>query len=260
MAKIVECGAMCAVPTGLDVVSADLQEDGFILEPGSLDRKCTVSRVAAHTLYEQNSPFYIYEPDGVADLTESEYEQITDRAVKVTKSKFTAAKTKTIKIEGSKLAGYRAICIAGSNEQLFIDNLEQIIADTKKHVASNLFGAATSDDYTLNIRVYGGNKDEVENIDIASAKVGLVIDVVGRTEEITKLVITTARGRVMHYDYPGRKSTAGNLAFPYSPSEHSLGPVYEWSAYHLIEVDEFSEVYQIEYRDIGDKADKGSKA
>lgn len=256
MAKIVECGAMCAVPSGVDVVSAELQEDGFVLEPGSLDRKCTIDRVAAHTLYEQSSPFYIVEPDGVADLTETEYEQVTDRSVKVTKSKFIPAKTKTVKIEGSKLAGYRAVCIAGSNEQLFIDSLGQIIADVKKYVTNNLLGAATTDDYTLNIRVYGGTKGEAENIDIASAKVGLIIDVVGKTEAITKLVISTARGRVMHYDYPGRKSTAGNLAFPYSPSEHSLGPVYEWSAYHLIEVDEFSEAYQIEYRDIGDKGSK----
>jgi hypothetical protein len=254
MAKIIECGAMCAIPSGLDVVSAELQEDGFVLEPGSLDRKCTVDRVAAHTLYEQSSPFYIVEPDGVADLTETEYEQVTDRAVKVTKSKFTPAATKTVKIEGSRLAGYRAVCIAGSNEQLFIDSLEEIIEAIKDHVASNLFGVCTIDDYTLNIRVYGGNKEESENIDIASAKVGLIIDVVGKTEAVSKLVITTARGGIMHYDYAGRKSTAGNLAFPYSPSEFNLGPVYEWSAYHLIEVDEFSEAYQIEYRDIGGKA------
>lgn len=258
MAKIVECGALCAIPAGLDVVSAELQEDGFVLEPGSLERKCTIDRVAAHTLYEQSSPYYIYEPDGVADLTESEYEQVDERSVKVTKSKFTHAETKTIKIEGSILAGYRSVCIAGSNEQLFIDSLEDIIATTKQYVADNLLGAATTDDYTLNIRVYGGNKEETENIAIASAKVGLVIDVVGKTEAIAKLVSSTARGQIMHFDYSGRKSTAGNLAFPYSPSEHNLGPVYEWSAYHLIEVDEFSECYQIEYRTIDGST--GSKA
>ena len=121
-----------------------------------------------------------------------------------------------------------------------------------------MLGVATTDDYTLNIRVYGGNKEETENIAIASAKVGLVIDAVGKTEAIAKLVSSTARGQIMHFDYSGRKSTAGNLAFPYSPSEHSLGPVYEWSAYHLIEVDEFSECYQIEYRDIDGKT--GSNA
>lgn len=251
MAKIIECGALCAIPAGPDTVSAELSEDAFILEPGSLDRKCTVDRVAAHTLYEQSSPFYIVEPDGVADLRESEYEQIDDRSVKVTKSKFSPAETKTIKIEGSKLAGYRSVCIAGSNEQLFIDSLEEIITNTRQHVADNLFGAASTDDYTLNIRVYGGNKDDAENIDMACAKVGIVIDVVGKTEAIAKLVSSTARGKIMHFDYSGRKSTAGNLAFPYSPSEHNLGPVYEWSAYHLIEVDEFSETYQIEYRHIG---------
>lgn len=258
MAKIIECGAMCAIPSGLDVVTAELHEDGFVLEPGNLDRRCTVDRVAAHTLYEQSSPYYIVEPEGVADLTESEFEQVSDRTVKVTKSKFTPAETKTVKIEGSKLAGYRAVCIAGSNEQLFIDSLEEIAANTKEHVANNLLGACTTDDYVLNLRVYGGTKEEAESIEMSSAKVGLIIDVVGKTEAITNLVITTARGRLMHYDYAGRKATAGNLAFPYSPSEHSLGPVYEWSAYHLIEVDEFSEAYQIEYRAI--TSTTGSKA
>ena len=58
----------------------------------------------------------------------------------------------------------------------------------------------------------------------------------------------------MHLDYSGRKSTAGNIAFPYSPSEHSLGPVYEFSAYHLIEVDDFSEVYKIDYKFVGGEA------
>ncbi len=251
MAKIVECGALCAIPAGLDVVSAQLEDDGFILEPGNPERRCTVDRVAAHTLYVQSKPFYIYEPDGFADLTESEYEQFDDRSVKVTKSKFKEADTKTIKIEGAILAGYRSICIAGSNEQLFIDSLEDLIANTKDYVAENLHGSATTDDYTLNIRVYGGNKEEADNIDIACAKVGLVIDVVAKTEAIAKLVSSTARGWIMHFDYSGRKSTAGNLAFPYSPSEHNLGPVYEWSAYHLIEVDDFAETYDIEYRTIG---------
>ena len=251
MAKIIECGAMCAYPNGNDVVTAEIFEDHFVLEPGGLDRICTVDRVAAHTLYEQSTPLYLYDPEGVADLSESQYEQITDRSVKVSNSKFTPAESKTIKIEGAKLVGYRTICIAGSNEQLFIDSLEAIAANTKQYVAENLHGAAAPTDYTLNIRAYGGTKDDAESIDLASAKVGVVIDVVGKTQAIADFVLATARGRMMHFDYAGRKSTAGNLAFPYSPSDLALGPVYEWSAYHLITVDEFSEVYQIEYRNVG---------
>ena len=45
------------------------------------------------------------------------------------------------------------------------------------------------------------------------------------------------RSTFMHYGYEGRKSTAGNLAFPYAPSDVEFGAVYEFSVYHLMKVD-----------------------
>ena len=251
MAKIIECGAMCAYPSGVDVVVAEIFDDHFVLEPGGLDRKCTVERVAGHTLYEQSSPIHIYEPHGVADLSESCYEQLTDRSVKVSNSKFVPAESKTVKIEGAKLVGYRTICIGGSNEPLFIEQLDEIVSDTRSFVAEQVRDSVTPDDYTLNVRVYGGAVNGAEYVDLASAQVGLVIDVVGATQAIADYVLATARGRMMHFDYEGRKSTAGNLACPYSPSDLSLGPVYEFSAYHLVTVDDFSEAYRIVYENVG---------
>jgi hypothetical protein len=41
----------------------------------------------------------------------------------------------------------------------------------------------------------------------------------------------------MHFGYAGRISTAGNLAFPFSPSDLRAGAVYEFSVYHLLEAD-----------------------
>ena len=41
---------------------------------------------------------------------------------------------------------------------------------------------------------------------------------------------------MLHYGYEGRIATAGNLAFPYSPSDFKVGAVYNFSLYHLIEV------------------------
>lgn len=251
MAKIIECGAMCAYPSGVDVVVAEIFDDHFTLEPGSLDRKCTVERVAGHTLYEQSSPIHIYEPHGVADLSESRYEQLTERSVKVSNSKFRPAESKTVKIEGAKLVGFRTLCIGGSNESLFVERLEEIISDTKRFVAEQVQDTVPPDDYTVNVRVYGGTVNGAECVDLASAEVGIVIDVVGRTQAIADYVLATARGRMMHFDYAGRKSTAGNLACPYSPSDLSLGPVYEFSAYHLVTVDDFSEAYRIEFRSAG---------
>jgi hypothetical protein len=40
---------------------------------------------------------------------------------------------------------------------------------------------------------------------------------------------------MLHYGFPGRVSTAGNLAFPFSPLNIPAGPVYEFNIYHLVE-------------------------
>jgi hypothetical protein len=42
---------------------------------------------------------------------------------------------------------------------------------------------------------------------------------------------------MLHYGYEGRRSTAGNLAFPYSPSDFHAGEVYVFSIYHLLTVE-----------------------
>ena len=52
----------------------------------------------------------------------------------------------------------------------------------------------------------------------------------------------------MHYGYPGRISTAGNLAFPFSPSDMHGGEVYEFSIYHLMELDR-PEAFPLEVAD-----------
>ncbi len=72
MAKIIECGAMCTIPlSASDVMVADINKDNIILDPPNPIRKCTVERVAAHTLYEQVNPYYIYEPDGEGEILEA---------------------------------------------------------------------------------------------------------------------------------------------------------------------------------------------
>jgi len=51
---------------------------------------------------------------------------------------------------------------------------------------------------------------------------------------------------MLHFGYEGRISTAGNLAFPFSPSDLQAGEVYEFSMYHLVEVDDENDLFKIE--------------
>jgi hypothetical protein len=253
MAKIIECGCLCSVPmTASDVIIAEIEKDSFVLEPANPIRKCTIESVAAHTMYEQGNPYYIYEPDGVVDLKESFYEQVRERAVRVSNSKFEKAKVKTLKLEGSMLAGYRTITIAGINDPQTIKRVDSIFKTVKDFVAENMKGKIDSQDYSIILRKYGEPLPGVTQPEIPENNLGIIIDVVAKTKEKANTICALARARMLHTDYPGRKSTAGNLAFPYSPSDIHCGPVYTFGIYHLAVVDDLSETSSISYEKVGE--------
>jgi hypothetical protein len=77
------------------------------------------------------------------------------------------------------------------------------------------------------------------------------MEVVASTQEMADAICASLRSTLLHYPYEGRKSTAGNLAFPYSPSDISCGPVYRFTIYHLVEVDSPDELFRTEYRTLG---------
>lgn len=232
MAKIMECGSMCSTPVAAtDVMQGYMYDDYFELTPANPIRKCTVNTVAAHTLYEQSNPYLIYEPDGVCDLTNSKFEQVSDRTVRVSDSQFFEAEEKTLKLEGVKCSGYRTICPATIYDPLTIKNFDFIKETVLNFVKDNTKGTLPKDSYTVTFKTSGGEESSF----------GIIIDVVGKTQEIADTVCALARSRMLHCDYEGRKSTAGNLAFPFSPSDIHVGPVYEFSVFHLAKVDSLLE-------------------
>ena len=232
MAKIMECGAMCSEPVAAaDVMQAYMYDDYFELRPANPIRRCTVDRVAAHTLYEQSNPYLIFEPDGHADLTNSKFSQSDDRTARVTGSVFIDAEKPTLKLEGVKCSGYRTICIANVYDTETIKNIEKIIETVKNFVYENTKNTVKKEDFNLNFKLGGG----------AESSLSIVIDVVGKTQEIADTICSLCRSRMLHCDYEGRKSSAGNLAFPFSPSDIHVGAVYEFSIFHLVEVDSLDE-------------------
>jgi hypothetical protein len=76
-------------------------------------------------------------------------------------------------------------------------------------------------------------------------ELGLVIEAVAPTQEIADTICSFARSTMLHYGYQGRKATAGNLAFPYSPSDVSAGAVYKFSVYHLLKVDDPKSLFPV---------------
>jgi hypothetical protein len=241
MAKIMECGAMCSEPVAAaDVMQGYIEKDRFELRPANPKQRCTLERVAAHTLYEQTDPYYIYEPDGVCDLTGSHYEQVDDRTVRVRNSRFREAEQKTLKLEGVKLAGYRTICPAAVYDQNTIQHMDRILATVQDFIRANTRDTLPEDSYKLQFRTIGGPESSL----------GIIIDVVGKTQAIADRICALARSRMLHTDYPGRQSSAGNLAFPFSPSDIHMGEVYTFSLFHLAQVDSLLETSKIETEEV----------
>ena len=242
MAKIMECGAMCSEPVAAaDVMQGYMHKDYFELRPANPIRRCTVDRVAAHTLYEQSNPYLIYEPDGVCDLTNSKFEQVDERTVRVSGSVFKEAEQKTLKLEGVRCSGYRTICPATIYDSKTVEHIDEIIGIVTDFVNETTKKTLPRDSYAIHFKKNGG----------AESSLGIIMDVVGETQEIADTVCALVRSRMLHCDYKGRKSSAGNLAFPFSPSDIHVGAVYEFSVFHLAKVDSLLETAKIELEEVG---------
>ena len=241
MGKILECAAIAAIPgSGSDCMLGTLDADGFVLEALNPERRCTVTSVAAHTLYEKSDPRLLPGPGGVLDLTGCQFEQVDDHRVRVTGTQFAKSDQYTIKLEGAKPVGYRTISLAGIRSPDLIAQLDTVLESVKDQVFQN-FGDIETAEVKLLFRCYGrdGVMGELEPMRQAQPhEIGLVIEVVAKTQALADTVCSFARSTLLHIGYPGRQSTAGNLAFPYSPSDSSHGMVYEFSVYHLLAVDD----------------------
>jgi len=251
MAKILECGAYCAVPGAVaDCMMGVLHRDHFVVEPLNPKRTCTPVSVAAHTLYEQPDPYLIYEPEGIADLHDAMYEQLDGGRVKVSGSRFIEATKHTIKLEGCRQTGYRTIAVAGVRDPAMICQIDNIEAAVRTHIHDILQHRISRDSYTLKFRRYGMDgvlEDlEPERYSGRTYELGIVIDVVARTQEAANAVCALARSTLLHSSYEGRKATSGNLAIPFSPSDIPAGPVYEFTVYHLLELDDSTAPFSIE--------------
>ncbi|MBA1774235.1 3-methylaspartate ammonia-lyase, partial [Escherichia coli] len=126
----------------------------------------------------------------------------------------------------------------GTRDPIMIAGIDKIIDEVKTSVSRNL--SLDDDSIRINFHLYGKNgvMGDHEPMQTAGHELGIVIDVVAPTQEIANSVCSLVRSTMLHYGYENRIATAGNLAFPFSPSDIQGGPVYEFSIYHLIEAND----------------------
>ena len=254
LGKILECAAICATPgSGSDCIMGYLGEDYFCVEPLNPERRCTPASVAAHTLYEKSNPTILPGPSGHLDLNECRFTAESERRVRVTGSRFVPERIPSVKLEGCRQAGFRTISICGNRDPIFISQVEDILNDLKKRTAANL---SADFEYQLDFIVYGKNgvMGALETADrITSHEIGIVIDALADTQEHASAVCSVARSTLLHYGYPGRIATAGNLAFPFSPSDIKVGPVFVFSVYALLRSEDPASLFRRSYEMIGEE-------
>ena len=233
-AKILECTSLAAARPGRDASIGYLRPGSFDFHSCGADRPCTPRSVAAHAFYEQSDPSRIVEPGGHVDLTAATYEQQPGGAVRVSGSAWVPAEGYAVKIEGARRAGHRATSVAGVLDPLVFARRKEIDAEVRTAVRRVVPG----DDVSVRV-VWGGGTHTHDGVAYPAM---VLLDVVAPTEDQAMSACGAAKQYLLHASYDGLLNNGGNVAFPFSPEVVSVGPAYEFSVYHLMELDDVSEV------------------
>lgn len=250
MAKIIECTSICCEPGGRDAMLGTLQGDSFVLESMNPERAATPISVAAHSLYEQADPTLVHEPDGTLDVSMARYEAVDARRTRVSGARWIDARQKTVKIEGAQWVAERAVVFAGSCDPRVIANLDTIEAGVRKNVANVLQGSVS--DYELVFRIYGTGATQVypgANITPGS-EIFFLLECLASSGDAALAVATVAKQYLLHHGFPGRLSTGGNIAFPFTPPELLASPAYRYSVYHVMETDDLPDLFPLEVEQV----------
>ena len=250
LGKILECGALCAEPgTTKDSILGTIYKDSFTVQSLNPARKCTTTSVAAHTFYEKEHPYILHGPGFTLNLEHCTFLDTGEGIIEVRNSQYIPETTTKIKLEGARKVAYRTFVIAGIRDPLLLNQLENVEIEVRKQVNA-YFSDIPSEEYDIHFYHYGKNAvlGEQEPKEFSGHEIGVLFEVLAKDQETANTICSNVRSTFLHYGYENRKSSAGNLAFPFAPSDIPFGPVYEFSIYHLMEID--SNPFKIEYLEV----------
>ena len=264
-AKILECGAAAAVSRRQpDCIFAWLRQDHFVIEPMDPELRCTPQSVASHALYENANPFRLVESSGTLNLENATYEAISPVAVKVAGSSFEEAETYTVKLEGAEKVGYQSVLIGSVRDPYIIrqigDWLDRLREKIAGRVADVYGGQVGPDDYTLHIRVYGlnGTMGALEPVTTPAHELCLVFEATAPTQDIATGIIAMTRHQALHLPIPEWSGLITAIAAPYSYLERGI--VYRFNVNHVVVPDTPTEMFPIEFVNIGARGSRSAAA
>jgi len=246
MAKIIECCSICTTPGGRDALLGTLDGDSFVIDSMNPIRHATPMSVAAHSLYEQGDPYRVIEPEGVLDTRAARYEAIDEHRCRVSGGQWTPATQFTVKLEGAVRVGERAVLLAGCADPAAIAAMKDILPAVEKNVRE-LVAPSVRDAFELHHRVYGidGVVAWPTAVQSAPREVFVMVECIAGSADTAKSVVTVFKQYLLHHGFPGRISTGGNLAFPFTPPEVVCGTAYRFNVYHVMQVDDLETLFPV---------------
>lgn len=181
------------------------------------------------------------------DVSGAEYRQVDERSVRVSGGRWIPAEPYTVKAEGAAEVGYRAISVFGVRDPRFLGRLDEIVKEIEERTRG-YFEFLGEGAYRAVVRVYGrdGVLGVMERDAGVGHEVGILVEVVGRTPEVAESVCAFMNSSMFHHGFPGRLSTAGNLAIPFSPTRAVVvGPAYIFNIWHAIPLDDPAEPFRM---------------
>ncbi len=231
-------------------VLASVDDNGFTVEAMLPDSVCTPDSVARVTMHENPNPFRIDLPSGTLVVSEARYRQDGNGGVRVTGSKFDTAVRPSIKLEGARWVGHRAVMIAGIRDPRLLARLDEFLAEYRALLGRVVASMGIEPGaWSVRLRPYGHGAVMGPLEPDPSAvpqEVGLVVDVVAETEAMAVAIASRSAATGSRLDITGRLGGGGNFAYPFSPNVLRGGAVYEWSIWHVMDVADERDPFRVE--------------
>jgi hypothetical protein len=195
---VLECGALACDPgSPSDCLVAEVYDDGTaVFVAPNPNRRCTPYSIAAHSLYEESHPQLQFYPEGILAMEKTQFFARDARSSGIRNSVFVHSAKPwpwSIKLEGAHRVGARKVSLVYLNQA----DLAKVPAD---------------------ILVYGRNGVQSAPVLGAQRELGVIVETTSAHPEAATKLASLLTHYLIHYGYAGRKSTAGNIAYPMSPN------------------------------------------
>src|SRR5277367_2508222 len=195
---VLECGALACDPgSPSDCLVAEVYDDGTaVFVAPDPNRRCTAYSIAAHSLYEESHPQLQFYPEGILAMEKTKFFARDARASGIKNSVFVRSAKPwpwSIKLEGARRVGARKVSLVHLNPA----DLANVPPD---------------------ILVYGRNGVHKTAVQSPQRELGIIVETTSKNADAATGLASLLTHYLIHYGYPGRKATAGNIAYPMSPN------------------------------------------